>query len=115
MQLDQASVKIKDEIVRIFNQWQQSFSEDPSAPIQLRSLLATAIECNAQDYLLLCLAVSSSPHFLDAEFTNALLNCLIDTINTTSREDRTPAMLCFCVLCAIDGELITACQARDDE
>ena len=100
----------------MFNEWQRSFtSKCPSAPVQLRFLLATAVEYNAQDYILR-LAVLSSPHFLDSKFTKTLLNRLINTIDTTTDgKMRELAMLCFCVLCAIDSELIAVYKVMKDE
>jgi hypothetical protein len=99
----------------MFSQWQQSFTEPRSAPVQLRFLLATGVEFNVklEDYVL-HLAVLSSPHFSDAVFTKTLRDCLIDKINTGG-EMKTLAMLCFCVLYAIDSESITVPEARNDE
>ena len=113
-QPEEALVGIRNTIIGMFNQWWQSFAEGRSAPVQLRFLLATAVEFNVQDYVLR-LAVFSSPHFSDAAFTKRLLNCLVDTINTGDEEMKTLAMLCFCILCAIDGESITVPEARIDE
>ena len=102
----------------MFNRWQRYSTKRSkkrlSAPVQLRFLLAAAVECNAQGYILR-LAVLSSPHFSDPEFTKTLLHRLINTIDTTDGEMRKLAMVCFCVLCAIDGELPTVCKARNDE
>ena len=112
-QLENALVEIRNTIIGIFNQWDQSFTEHCFAPVQLRFLLATAVKLNVQDYVLQ-IAVHSSPHFSDAEFTEGLLNCLTDMIKTGDEELKTVAMLCFCVLCAIDGESITMPEARND-
>ena len=96
----------------MFDEWQQSFAEHPSAPVQLRFLLAAAVECNHVRYYVLRRAVHSSPHFSDAGFTKTLINRLINQIGTeTDREMKKLAMLCFCVLCAIDSELITVYKA----
>ena len=50
------------------------------------------------------LAVLSSPHFSDELFTKGLLNCLVYMVRTAGGDMKTLAMLCFCILCAIDGE-----------
>ena len=107
-------VEIKNTIIGMFNQWHKSFTEHRCAPVQLRFLLATAMEFDVQDYVL-HFAVLSSPHFSNAAFTERLLKYLVKTINTASREMKTLAMLCFCVLCAIDGESITVPGSRNDE
>jgi len=96
-----ALVEIRNTIIGIFDQWQQSFTEHRSAPVQLRFLLAAAVEFNIRDYVL-HIAVFSSPHFSDAEYTKTLLNCLVNTIKIAGEEMKILAMLCFCVLCAID-------------
>lgn len=123
-QLEKALLEIRSTIVEMFNQWHQSFKQR-SAPIQLRFLLAAAVEVR-RDYVLtaiefgvrndvLPVAVFSSPHFSDEAFTARLLNCLVDTIKITGGEVKTRAMLCFCVLCAIDSEsIITVPEARND-
>lgn len=103
-QLENAYFEINRALIRMFNQWQRSFTENqPSAPVQFRFLLATAVECNVQEYVLR-LSVLSSPYLLDPGFTKALVNRLINTINSTDGEMRRLAMLCFCVLCATDSE-----------
>ena len=102
-QLGNALVEIKNTIIGMFNQWHKSFTEHRSAPVQLRFLLATAMEFDIQDYVL-HFAVLYSPHFSNAAFTKKLQNCLVDTIRTAGGEMKTLAMLCFCILCAIDGE-----------
>jgi hypothetical protein len=96
-------VKIEWAIVKMFGQWKRPQS---SAPIQLRFLLATAAECRVQEGIL-CLAVFSSPHFSDSDFTKILLNRLVKTIKSGYPGTEDLAMLCFCVLCAIDRKLIT--------
>ena len=112
-QLEKALVEIRNTIIGMFNQWHQSFTEHRSAPVQLRFLLATAVELNVQDYVIQ-IAVHSSPHFSDEVFTKTLLKCLVDMIMAGDGEMETLAMLCFCVLCAIDGELIIVPEARND-
>ena len=104
-QLENALVEIKNTIIGMFNQWRQSSTEHRCAPVQLRFLLETAVEFNVrvQDYVLQ-IAVFSSPHFSDAAFTERLLKCLGYTIRTAGGDMKTLAMLCFCILCAIDGE-----------
>ncbi|KAF8258064.1 hypothetical protein EI94DRAFT_1835233 [Lactarius quietus] len=69
---DVAFVEIERAIVKMFGQWRRPPS---SAPVQLRFLLATAAECRAREGILF-LAVFSSPHFSDSEFTKILLNRL---------------------------------------
>ena len=98
----------------MFNRWQLSCTEhQPSAPVQFRLLLATAVECNAQDNTILRLSVCSSPHFSDPEFTETVVNHLFNImINSTDGEMRKLAMLCFCVLCAVDSESLTAFKDR---
>ena len=114
-QLENALVEIKHALIRMFNQWQRSFTEhQPSAPVQFRFLLATAVECNVQDYILR-LSVISSPHFLDPVFTKTLVNRLVNTINSADGEIRTLAMLCFCVLCAIDSKSFTVSRAGNNK
>ncbi|KAN0129055.1 hypothetical protein V8E53_013205 [Lactarius tabidus] len=98
---DNGLVEIRNTIIGMFNQWQQSFDERRSAPIQLCPLLETAVECNVQGYVLY-LAVFASPHFSDARFTEKLRNRLVDRIKTASGKMKTLAMLCFCVFYAID-------------
>lgn len=114
-QLENGLVEIRNTVIGMFNQWHQSFTEDRSVPVQLRFLLAAAAESNVRDYVSQ-LAVFSSPHFSEAAFTKRLLKCLVDTINlkTGDGEMKRLAMLCFCVLCAIDGELITMPVIRND-
>jgi hypothetical protein len=97
----------------MFDQWQQSFDEH-SAPVQLRFFLAIAVEFNVRDYVL-HIAVFSSPHFSDAVFTKTLLNFLVDIIKTAGREEKKLAMLCFCILCAIDSESITVSKAINNK
>ena len=92
----------------MFNRWQLSVTEhQPSAPVQFRLLLATAVESNVQDNSILRLSVCSSPHFSDPEFSETVVNHLFNMIKSTDRETRKLAMLCFCVLCAIDSKSIT--------
>ena len=102
-QLENALVEIRNTIIGMFNQWHQSFAEHRSAPVQLRFLLAAAVEFNIRDDIL-HLAVLSSPHFSDEAFTKRLQNCLVYTIEKAGGEMKTLAMLCFCILCAIDSE-----------
>jgi hypothetical protein len=92
------------------DEWQRSFTDNPFTPVQLRFLLRTTVECDARDYILR-LAVLSSPHFSDAGFKEILLKRLVNTIYATEGEIRKRAMLYFCVLCAVDGELITVAKA----
>jgi hypothetical protein len=95
----------------MFDQWQRT---QPSDPVQLRILLATAAECRAQEDIL-CLAVFFSPHFLNSLFTKTLLNRLANIIHDSSDSGMTDlAMLCFCVLCAIDRKLVTAARAGNN-
>lgn len=94
----------------MFDQWQQSFTKPSSAPVQLRFLLRTAVERDARDDILR-LSVLSSPHFLDADFKEMLLERLVYTLDTTGGENIKLAMLYFCVLCAFDGKLTTAAKA----
>lgn len=106
---------IKNELIRMTNEWldewQRSFTDNPSTPVQLRFLLRAAVECDVRDYILR-LAVLSSPHFSDAGFKEILLERLVNTIYATDGETRKLTMLYFCVLCAIDGELITVAKAE---
>ena len=51
------------------------------------------------------------PTFSDAEFKETLLKCLAKRIDNTGEEKSTLVILCFCVLRAIDGELITVAEA----
>ena len=95
----------------MFDEWQRSFTEHPSAPVQLRFLLATAVERDRVQDHVLRLAVLSSPHFSDARFTETLLDHLILTIHTAGDEMRRLAMLCICVLCAIDSKFLAVSQA----
>ena len=98
----------------MFDQWQQSFTGYPKgyppAPIQLRSLLRSTVECDDEDDILR-LSVLSSSHFLDAEFKEMLLKRLVHTFDNTGGEKIKLAMLYFCVLCAFDGKLITVAKA----
>jgi hypothetical protein len=109
-QAENAFDEIGNTIVGMFNQWRQSSKGRRSAPVQLRFLLATAVEFNARDYVL-HIAVFSSPHFSDAVFTKALLDYLVDAIKTAGGENQKLEMLCVCVLCAVDSESITAPNA----
>jgi hypothetical protein len=111
-QVENALVEIRNTIIGVFNQWQQSELRSP--PVRLRFLLETAVEFNVRGYVLQ-LAVFSSPHFSDAGFTETLRNCLVDTIKTAGGEMKTLAMLCFCVFYAIDSESITVPEPRNDE
>ena len=96
----------------MFDTWQRSFTEHPSAPVQLRFLLATAVERNVRGGVLQ-LAVLSSPRFSDAGFTKTLLDRLVLIIRTPGDKMRDLAMLCFCVLCATDGEFLTVSKTRN--
>ena len=97
----------------MFDTWQRSFTEHPSAPVQLRFLLATAVERNVRGGVLQ-LAVLSSPRFSDAGFTKTLLDRLVLIIHAADDEMRDLAMLCFCVLCATDGEFLAGVKARNN-
>jgi hypothetical protein len=113
-QLENTFLEIKHALIRMFNQLQRTFTEQqPSAPVQFHFLLATAVEFNAQDYILR-LSVCSSPHLLDPEFTKMVTNCLFNTINSTDGEIRMLAMLCFCVLCTIDSESFPRSKGRNN-
>lgn len=76
-----------------------------------QTLLGTIAEWKSQG-LILRLAVSSSPYFSKSEFTETLVNCLTGMILNSTGERTT--MLCLCVLCAIDGEFITAAKAGNN-
>ena len=102
-QLESALVEIRNTIIWMFNQWEHYFLGRYAPPVQLRFLLSTAVEFNVQD-VFLHLAVLSSPHFSDEPFTKGLLNCLVYMVRTAGGDMKTLAMLCFCILCAIDGE-----------
>lgn len=113
-QVEDALVEIERAIVKMFDQWKRPPS---SAPVQLCFLLATAAECRAQEQEgILCLAVFSSPHFSDSEFTKILLNRLANIINfeDIDSEMEDLAMLCFCILCAIDRKPITLANSGNN-
>jgi hypothetical protein len=97
----------------MFNRWQQSFTEHPSAPVRLRLLLATAVEHRKVRNGVLRLAVLSSLQFSDSRFTKTLLDRLILIINTPDYEMGELAMLNFCVLWATDGEFLIMSKARN--
>jgi hypothetical protein len=111
-QLEYALVKIEDTLDGMFNRWERSFTKNPSAPVQLR-LLATAVERNFRGGVLR-LAVNSSPRFSDAGFTKMLLDRLVLLIHTAGDNMRNLAMLCFCVLCATDGEFLAVSKVRNN-
>jgi hypothetical protein len=98
----------------MFDRWQGSFIEHPSAPVQLCLLLATAVEDYKRKVRMgvLRIAVQSSPQFSDAGFTKTLLDRLIPIIQIPSEGTRA-AMLSFCVLCATDSEFLTVSKARN--
>jgi hypothetical protein len=70
-------------------------------------------ELNVPGYVLR-IAVLSSPHISesDAGFRTSLLKRLAKIIIDAGGEMRKRAILCFCILCATDGELITVAKAR---
>jgi len=101
---ENAHEEIKYALFRIFGQWQQSFTIHPSAPVQVRFLLITAMERGCKFHYISCLAVLSSPHFSDALFKDTLREYLIPAITDGRDSEKQLAMLSFCVLCAIDKE-----------
>jgi hypothetical protein len=69
-----------------------------------------SLTSQAMFYVLLSFPPHTSPR--DAGFRTSLLKRLANIIIDAGGETRKRAMLCFCVLCATDGELITVAKAR---
>ena len=112
-QLESALAKIERTLYEMFDRWQRSSTEHPFAPVQLFYLLEIAVNRNARGGVLR-LAVLSSPRFADAEFTKMLLDRLVLIIDTAGDKMRNLAMLCFCVLCATDGEFLAVSKTRNN-
>jgi len=97
----------------MINQWQQSFTENPSAPVQLRFLLQTTVEYDARGSIL-PLAILASPHCSDAGFKTTLLVRLLGETSTPNGENRKLATLYLCVLYAIDDQVTLGQRVLDN-